>query len=188
MAGRGPTASQDPVRRNSRGSGQVLPAEGRTGEPPQWPLRPDVTLQAKLDVLRAEQGQLERLLDGCEDPKEANKLRYRLGKNVEAVAVLEATIRNASEVELEIWAEAWSTPQAVAWERLRWTREVAQYVRWKAMGELGDLNAAKEARMLADRLGLTPQSLQSLRWTIASDEVGAKRQETKSARGRIKAV
>src|SRR5262249_50810604 len=127
MAGRGPGASQDPVRRNARPSGQVLPAEGRQGALPEWPLRPDVTLQARLDVLRAEQEQLERLLDGCDDPKEANKLRFRLGKNVEAVAVLEATIENASELELEIWAEAWSTPQAVVWERLRWTREVAQY-------------------------------------------------------------
>lgn len=178
----------DPVRRNARPGGQVLPAEGRSGDAPEWPLRPDVTLQARLDVLRAEQEDLESALDGCDDQKEANRLRFRLGKNVEAVALTEAVITNAGELELEIWAEAWSTPQAVAWERLRWTRTVAQYVRWKAKGELGSLDAAKEARMLEDRLGLTPRSLQDLRWTIASDEVGEQRKQTRTARGRIKAV
>lgn len=188
MAGRGPGSAQDPVRRNARPGGQVLPAEGRKGAAPDWPLRPDVTLQARLDVLRAEQEDLESALDGCDDQKEANRLRFRLGKNVEAVALTEAVIKNAGELEREIWVEAWSTPQAVAWERLRWTRTVAQYVRWKAKGELGSLDAAKEARMLEDRLGLTPRSLQDLRWTIAADEVGEQRKQSSSARGRIKAV
>lgn len=166
-----------------------MPAEGRQGDPPPWPLRPDVMLTARLGVLRSEQASLERALDDCEDPKEANSLRHRLGKNVEAVAVIEAVIRESSELELELWRELWATPQAVAWERLLWTREVAQYTRWKAKAELGDLNASKEARMLADRLGLTPRSLQDLRWTIASDEVAEKRDENPtSARGRIKAV
>lgn len=188
MAGRGPGASQDPVRRNGRSAGQVLPAEGRTGPVPAWPLRPDVTLSARLDVLRADQEDLEAALDGCDDQKEANRLRFRLGKNVEAVALTEAVIKSAAELELEIWAEAWSTPQAVMWERLRWTRTVAQYVRWKAKGELGSLDASKEARMLEDRLGLTPRSLQDLRWSIVADEMAEKRQEPTSARGRIKAV
>lgn len=189
MAGRGPGASADPVRRNNRLSGMRLPAEGRLGAPPPWPLRDDVTLSARLEVLRVEQADLEKALDGCEDPKEANRLRYRLGKNVERVALTEAVIRNSTELELELWAEAWATPQAVAWERLRWTREVAQYVRWKAKAELGDLEASKEARMLGDRLGLTPRSLQDLRWTIVADELAEKRDEAPtSARGRIKAV
>jgi hypothetical protein len=141
-----------------------------------------------LDVLRAEQADLEAALDGMEPGKEANRLRYRLGQNVEKVALTEAVIRNADELERELWAELWATPQAVAWERLRWTREVAQYARWKAKAELGDLDASRESRMLGDRLGLTPRSLQDLRWEIVEDEVGEKRQQTSSARGRIKAV
>lgn len=166
-----------------------LPAEGRQGAAPDWPLRPDVALQAKLDVLRAEQADLERALGGCEPGKEANRLRYRLGKNVEQVALTEATIRHAAELEQELWAELWATPQAVAWERLRWTREVAQYVKWKARAEMGDLDASKEARMLGDRLGLTPRSLQDLRWEIVEDEIGEKRQQKSgNVRGRIKAV
>ena len=184
-----PAASPEPVRRNSRGFGMRLPAEGRQGPPPEWPLRPDVLLSARLKVLRAEQSDLEKALDDCEDPKEANRLRYRLGKNVEAVATTEAVIAEAAELELELWAEIWATPQAVAWEKLRYTREVAQYVRWKAKAELGNLDASKEARMLGDRLGLTPRSLQDLRWTIAPDEVAEKRDDKPtSARGRIKAV
>jgi len=187
MAARQPAAAS-PVRRNARGLGITLPAEGRQGDTPAWPLRPDVTLTARLEVLRREQADLEKTIDATEDPKELNRLRFRLGKNVERVALTEAVIQQSSELEVELWVELWHTPQAVAWERLRWTREVAQYVRWKAKAELGDLDASREARMLGDRLGLTPRSLQDLRWTIASDEVSEKREESTSARGRIKAV
>jgi len=187
MAGRQP-AAPDPVRRNARGLGIRLPADGRQGESPPWPLRPDVTLTARLEVLRREQSDLEMAIDATEDTKELNRLRFRLGKNVERKVLTESVIRQSTELELELWDELWHTPQAVAWERLRWTREVAQYVRWKAKAELGDLDASREARMLGDRLGLTPRSLQDLRWTIASDEVAKKRDESTSARGRIKAV
>lgn len=191
MAGRGPGASPDPVRRNIRaGSGTRLPAEGRQGEAPPWPLRPDVLLSARLEVLRAEQADLEVALDASDDLKECNRLRFKLGKNVEAVALTEAVVAESIELEVELWQELWATPQAVAWEKLHYTREVAQYARWKAKAELGDLNASKEARMLGDRLGLTPRSLQDLRWTIVADEVAAQRDkvEKPGARGRIKAV
>lgn len=176
------------MRRNVRSAAMKLPAEGRQGPAPEWPLRPDVALLAKLDVLRAEQTDLKAALDGCEPGKEANRLRYRLGQNVEKIALMEAMIRNSGELEQELWADLWATPQAVAWERLRWTREVAQYVKWKARAELGDLDASKEARMLGDRLGLTPRSLQDLKWEIVEDEVAEKRQSSRGARGRIKAV
>jgi len=187
MAGRGPSPSPDPVRRNARTSGVILPAGGRQGETPAWPLPDDVMLTARLDVLRAEQAQMERLLDDDPDPREANRIRHRLGQNVEKVALAEAMVQAAGKAEREVWDELWRTPHAVAWERMRWTREVAQYARWKAKGELGDLEASKEARMLADRLGLTPKAMQDLRWQIAPDEVGEQRQAT-TARKRIKAV
>lgn len=90
-------------------------------------------------------------------------------------------------LEAELWAELWTTPQAVAWEQLGYTREVAQYVRWKVLGELGDLDAAKEARQLSDRLGLTPLALLRLRWEIdALDEVheARERREDDTARPR----
>ena len=188
MAGRGPSPNPNAVRRNARVAGETLPAEGRRGAPPPGPLPDDVMLTSRLQVLRAEQAQLENLLDMCLEQKEANRIRHRLGQNVEKVAVAEAMLENARRCERELWDELWHTPHAVAWERLRWTREVAQYARWKAKGELGDMEASKEARMLADRLGLTPKAMQDLRWRIAADEVAARRQSATSARKRIKAV
>ncbi|WP_437075203.1 hypothetical protein [Streptomyces sp. enrichment culture] len=51
---------------------------------------------------------------------------------------------------------------------------MAQYVRWKSRAEAGDLDAAKEARQLGDRLGLTPLAMLRLRWKIAEpDDVKA---------------
>lgn len=187
MGGHGPLSNPNAVRRNARSAGVTLPAEGRQGETPPWPLPDDVVLAARLEVLRSEQAQLERMLDDNPDPREANKIRHRLGQNVEKIAVTEAMVEGAKRAELELWAELWALPHAVAWERMRWTREVAQYARWKAKAELGDMDASKEARMLADRLGLTPKAMQDLRWQIAADEVGEQRR-TGSARGRIKAV
>ncbi|PBO23035.1 hypothetical protein CLM85_18600, partial [Streptomyces albidoflavus] len=72
-------------------------------------------------------------------------------------------------------------------------REVAQYVRWKVRAELGDLDASKEARQLADRLGLSPLAMLRLRWEIAADEVSEQREvrstrTKKSARDRLKVV
>lgn len=79
--------------------------------------------------------------------------------------------KELAALELEIWAELWQTPQAVAWERHRWTRDVAQYARLKAAGELGSMKAVSEARQMGDRLGLNPHALLRLRWEIAPDEL-----------------
>jgi hypothetical protein len=64
---------------------------------------------------------------------------------------------------------------------------VAQYVRHKVLGELGDINDAKEARQWSDRLGLSPMSMLRLRWGIdapdAAAEPGAKgSRESRQAR------
>jgi hypothetical protein len=83
----------------------------------------------------------------------------------------------------------WATPQAVAWERLGWTRVVARYCRVALAAEVLQKDALAEARQLEDRLGLTPKAMRLLLWTVASDEVAEKRQGTSTgARGRIKAV
>lgn len=141
----GPPPKIDPVRRNSRTGPLKLPAEGREGPPPRWPLPP----MAKGTALDAD--------------------------------IL-------ADAEASMWAEIWATPQAVAWERLGWFRDVAQYVRWKVLAEFGDLDAAKEARMWSDRLGLNPKAMRTLLWEIVSDEVAEQRQSAAGARGRIKAV
>jgi hypothetical protein len=90
--------------------------------------------------------------------------------------------------ERVIWADLWATPQAVAWERLGWTRVVARYCRVVLAAEILDRDAMAEARQLEDRLGLTPKAMRLLLWEIVSDEVAAKRRAPKAARGRVKAV
>ena len=127
--------SLDPAR-GHRGRGPLrLPAEGREGEPPTWPLT------------------------------------------------------RRSKAEQVAWAQLWATPQAVAWERLGWTRVVARYCRVMLRAEMLDKDAMAEARQLEDRLGLTPKAMRLLLWEIVADEVGAQRQEPISdARRRIKAV
>mgnify|MGYP007116842433 CR=1 FL=1 len=90
----------------------LLPADGRKGKTPKWPL-----------------------------PTPA--------KAPEELLALEA----------ELWATHWRLPQAVAWERIGCHHEVALFCRHMAAAEFGSIDAAKEARMRSDRLGLTPASM-----------------------------
>jgi hypothetical protein len=124
----------DPVRRNSRVGPLRLPAEGRGGPTPSWPL------------------------SGPED------------------------------AESRVWSELWATPQAVAWERLGWTRVVARYARLVVAAEDLNKDALAEARQLEDRLGLTPKAMRLLLWEIVADEVQQQRETSSNARGRVKAV
>ncbi len=95
-----------------------------------------------------------------------------------------------SEHEAAAWVDLWRCPQAVAWERLGWTRTVARYCRVMVAAEQPESSAALLAQAVAleDRLGLTPKAMRLLLWEIASDEVSEQRQSTRGARGRIKAV
>ncbi|MFK4277962.1 hypothetical protein ACI2LD_17835 [Enterococcus casseliflavus] len=111
----------------------------------------------------------------------------------EAALILSKQVEAQQQIEYELWRELWKTPQATMWQRLSWTREVAQYVRWKSRAEAGDLDAAKEARQLADRLGLTPLSMLRLRWEVGTDEVAETRQaravtQQSSTRRRLRVV
>jgi hypothetical protein len=72
--------------------------------------------------------------------------------------------------ERKLWAKLWALPQAEAWRRLGgYENEVAKYVRWAVLGELGDLKASKESRLLANNLGLTPASMLHLHWEVSDD-------------------
>lgn len=87
----------------------------------------------------------------------------------------------AREIESGLWRDLWSLPQAVAWDRLGYVHEVALYCRHMTLAERGDLEAAKEARMRSDRLGLTPSSMRSLQWEIVEDELAGRREERQKA-------
>jgi hypothetical protein len=189
MAGMGPPPSGHARRRNATTATTTLPAEGRRGEPaPAFPLGSDLTLRAKLAVVLDRVAELEFAL------AEGKPVQDKLDLARERAFVLRHTLDHQDEAEAELWAELWDTPQAVEWERQRWTREVAMYVRWSVLAGSGDLDAAKEARQLGDRLGLTPMALLRLRWTIAHDEVAEQRDQhtapaaAEPSRPRLKAV
>jgi hypothetical protein len=120
----------EPRRRNPRAGPMQLPAEGRRGRAPSWPLEAEP---------KAEQRRL--------------------------------------------WAKLWRTPQAVAWERLGWTRVVARYVLVviEAEGEL-DSKLLAQAVALEDRLGLTPKAMRLLLWEVVADEVAAQRRPVQDGR------
>lgn len=118
MPGPPPKSPDQRRRRNAGPTLTKLPAAGREGPPPPWPLS------------------------------------------------------KATVAEVKFWAEAWATPQAVAWEKLGWARTVARYVRLAVQAEKPKAPATicSEARQMEDRLGLTPMSLLRLQWTIVEDD------------------
>ncbi|WP_281901881.1 hypothetical protein [Micromonospora humidisoli] len=168
----------------------ALPAEGRQGAPPRWPLTPDVVLATRKKLAAAKVDQLEFDLAEAEGTAKAGGLERKLDAAREKLAILDAQLRQQRRLEASLWKDLWALPQAVEWERQRWTRDVAQYVRHKVLAELGDMDAAREARQWSDRLGLSPMAMLRLRWRVAADEVAEQRQarQAGSARGRIKAV
>lgn len=122
---------KEPVRRNARVGTVKLPAEGRKGPAPAWPL---------------------------------------------------------SGRAPAVWTDLWKTPQAVAWERLGWSRVVARYCRVLLGAEDLNKDCMAEARQLEDRLGLTPKAMRLLLWEISSDEVSEQREQKSDVRNRIRAV
>lgn len=176
MAGMGPPPKPEGQRRRQNATVAMtkLPAEGRKGRPPKWPLPRDVRMQAKLDGLQTQIDGLQ--LEAQAPGREGQAARRRLLNLQERAEALSAQIEASESAELELWRELWATPQAVAWEKLRWTRDVALYARLKVQAEYGDLDAAKESRQMGDRLGLTPLAMLRLRWEIVEDQVGQQRQ------------
>lgn len=183
MAGMGPAPKPNARRRNATVAMVELPAAGREGPPPVWPLLADIALQTQRDSAQRSADELELALA---EPDLVGRRRTAAQRKAdtarEAAAILTAQLAAQERVEAELWAQLWKLPQAVEWERAGWTREIAQYVRWKGRAEQGDLDASKEARQLADRLGLSPLALLRLRWRVTADD------EERGARPRRRAV
>lgn len=174
----GPPPNPNAVRRNARVGVVVLPAKGRTGRTPKWPMPDSPRLTARVGLERELIDQLEQheLDEGKLTSNEATKL----ARATQRLAILEEELKVTRELETSVWREIWRTPQACEWERLRWTRGVAQYVRHKVAGECGNLEEAKEARLRENQLGLTPTGMKSLMWVIAADEIQEKRDVKKA--------
>lgn len=192
MPGMGPPPKPpgERVRRNPTVAMTSLPAEGRKGTPPVWPLLPDIVLRTRCTLAADKVEELRDAINEADaESKPTGLLERRLDGALEKLAILEAQVAQQRELEDTLWADLWILPQACEWERLGWLRDVAQYTRHKVMAELGDMDSAREARQWSDRLGLSPMSMLRLRWQVVADEVGEKREQKSSgARGRIRAV
>lgn len=102
-----------------------------------------------------------------------------------------------SSRELQVWEQAWRTPQAKAWslEPWRW-RTVAMWVRVGVLCEAPDVNAALLGQLhrFADQIGMTPAGLKDNGWRVAPDVVAERREERRpsverqSARDRFRVV
>jgi hypothetical protein len=191
VAGNGPAPKPDAQRRrrNATVAMTKLPAEGRPGPAPAWPLGKLSAVEKDQVTAKAKMRQARRILDDPErslSDRSSAQGRYDDAETALSVANVES--RRLAAAERALWRRLWRLPQAVAWEREKYDREVAQYVRWKTLAEAGDLHASKEARMLADRLGLNPAALLRLRWEVVADELGAARQERAAAAAPVRAT
>ena len=93
----------------------------------------------------------------------------------------------ANARELEVWAEAWKTPQACAWslpsESWR-VHTVAMWVRVKVRCEDPESGAALLGQLhrFADQIGMTTAGLAEMGWKVAVDEVAQKAAEKSTAK------
>lgn len=186
MPGPPPKDPSTRARRNDPKKGfTVLPAAGRGGDIPAWPLKPIPRMVAQLEQARDKVAAAQVELESAEDGRTRGRLRQTIDKASLIVATLSLQIEQATDDEVALWDDLWRTPQAVVWEESHSAREVAQYVRWKIQAEQGDLNAASEARQLSDRLGLNPLALSRLHLEIervAEAEDKAKTRRERSER------
>lgn len=172
MPGPAPKHPDHRARRNATVAMTKLPAEGRTGRTPAWPLGADVELDVQIEMVKLEVKDIDDDINWEGTARRRSELRRKRERRVKRQRELEAMRKGASRLEKEIWKQLWSTPQATQWEKRKWFREVALFARHQAKGECGSLDDAKEARQREDRLGLNDQAMLRLRWEI-SDPAGA---------------
>lgn len=168
----GPAVDPKSLRSSGRGIAlTALPSEGYTLDAPEFPLQPIVLFTEYFEGQGKERVKVKERDDG-----ETESFRER---------------------EAEVWAEAWTTPQACAWslESWRWPI-VAEYCRLKSIVEFDPSASAALVAQLhryRDQIGLTPAGLKENGWAIARDEIAAKAASTKpgkrtSARDRMTVI
>lgn len=173
MPGPAPKPADQRARRNATFAMTRLPAGGRPGRAPKWPLGADVQLDTAIAMHKLEVKDLDNEIDWSGVARERAAMRRKRDRVLKKVRELEAMRTAASRVEKEIWAALWKTPQATQWEKRGWYREVALYARHQAKAEAGSLDDSKEARAREDRLGLNDMSMLRLRWEIVDTSAAA---------------
>lgn len=165
----GPTGKHPSARtrrNNPKKDFTTLPAKGRRGKTPPWPLDPDLRLASELEFAQDTVASLQAELDAETDGRKAARLRRQLQAAELRVVMARNQAEQSAAAESSLWAEMWRTPQAFMWEQAHAHRDVAQYVRFKIRAEQGDYRAATEARQWSDRLGLNPLALLRLKVEI----------------------
>lgn len=157
-------------RRNATIALKQLPAHGRLGRCPNFPL-PEHPMAAQAAFWGREAQDLHEQIVLETDARKRRRLEDREQKARVTQARLEDELRKLDALERKLWKELWATPMAVEWEKLCWVHEVAAYVRHRALAEVGDRRESKAALAYADRLGLNNNALLRLRWEIQPQAV-----------------
>jgi hypothetical protein len=186
MPGPAPKPASTRQRRNATVAMTALPSGGRKGKAPAWPLIEDLSLVVKRSQLMGKAEELQGQLEDTDSIKTQKKLQREMQTALDQAQLIDRQIDAQKTLEVELWRDLWATPQAEMWDKLAWHRDVAQYVRWKVLAEMGNIEAAKEARMWSDRLGLNPLAMLRLRWEIervdeAQERGTARRTRAKTA-------
>lgn len=166
MPGPAPKPPGTARRRNATVATISLPAIGWQGAVPEWPLIDDLSLEVKRSVLMSKAESLQDEIEETDSLKAQKKLTREMDSAMAQVKLLDRQIEAQRKLEVDLWNDLWRTPQAKVWNEMAWARDVAQYVRWKVLAEMGNLPAGQEARMWSDRLGLNPLAMLRLRWEI----------------------
>lgn len=175
MPGPAPKPPGTRARRNAAPAVVYLPAGGRQGPPPAWPLADDVRLMARLKAAGDKAAALRGELNATDDKRKLRRIERQLDAVLLEEMTVEAELAHIREAEAGLWSELWATPQAEVWERSHSARVVALYVRWTVKGEMGDLDAGKESRLWSDRLGLSPLAMLRLRLEIERTDEAVER-------------
>lgn len=174
----GPAKDPDALRRDRKDDARwkLLPAEGRKGPTPDWPLS-----GVAAHILDLTPPWISEVED--EDKKQ------QLLDQIES----EASARFAREVE--IWKREWRRPQAVEWERNGQELEVALYVRSLVAAEAPNSKVTLRTlvKQQQEALGLSLPGLARNHWRIgkADDAEGVESRtapKAKKARSRFTVI
>ena len=166
MSGPAPKHASVRARRNAPSSSplRALPAAGRAGSAPPWPLLADTERTAQRELADDRVASLTGEIERADDGRTKGRLRRQLAQAEQASAILRLQVEQQSDMEIALWQLLWATPQATMWEEsAAFARVLASFVRWHVKGEQGDLEAAKEARIRGKDFGLTPLALLGLK-------------------------
>jgi hypothetical protein len=150
MPGPAPKPADQRARRNPTYAMTRLPAEGRKGRAPAWPLAGDLEIETKIFFAEQQLAEQKDELEWATTARARTGIRQKQTRLKKTIAELRALNVFITKTEKTIWAALWKTPQATQWEKRAWYREVALYARHQAKAEAGSIQDSAEARQRED--------------------------------------